>query len=198
MPTRREWLKTVAWTASVAGLALPAHLQAQPATGKKVAFLVGVDKYLKPGFGPLTCCERDVVQLEAALRDLGFAQVEVLLGSGTGTKRATKANIEESLQKNLRLPIALQGGERRRAEGLARANQPPGNAKGQRTMGDRMPEDVAPSRSEAGGLNDSVSSGGTTTHKLVGTTAGEERDDNGLKMKQIDVARERTSAKRPR
>ena len=98
MPTRRDWLKNVVWTASAAGLALPAHLLAQPAGGKKVAFLVGVDKYLKPGFRALTCCERDVVQLEGALRELGFSQIEVLLGSGTGTKRATKANIEQALQ----------------------------------------------------------------------------------------------------
>jgi sulfatase modifying factor 1 len=99
MPTRRDWLKNVVWTASAAGLALPAHLLAQPAGGKKVAFLVGVDKYLKPGFRALTCCERDVVQLEGALRELGFSQIEVLLGSGTGTKQATKANIEQALQK---------------------------------------------------------------------------------------------------
>jgi sulfatase modifying factor 1 len=99
MPTRRDWLKNVVWTASAAGLALPAHLLAQPAGGKKVAFLVGVDKYLKPGFRALTCCERDVVQLEGALRELEFSQIEVLLGSGTGTKRATKANIEQALQK---------------------------------------------------------------------------------------------------
>ena len=52
-------------------------------------------------------------------------------------------------------------------------------------MSDRVPGDVPPAPSEAGRLNDGVLRGGTTTHKLVGTTAGEERDDNALKMKFV-------------
>jgi formylglycine-generating enzyme required for sulfatase activity len=52
-------------------------------------------------------------------------------------------------------------------------------------MSDRVPEDVPPAPSEAGRLNDGVLRAGTTTHKLVGTTAGEERDDNALKMKFV-------------
>jgi sulfatase modifying factor 1 len=99
MQTRRDWLKNVAWTVSGAGLALPAALHAQPAKGKKVAFLVGVNKYLKNGFEKLPCCERDVIEVEKALKSLGFNETVVLLGSAEGEAKATKQNIERALQK---------------------------------------------------------------------------------------------------
>jgi sulfatase modifying factor 1 len=101
MQTRREWLKNVAWTAGVVGLALPDSLTAQTKArlGKKVALLIGVDIYVKPGFPPLTCCERDVRSVQQALQKLGFDSIEVLLGSAEGAGRATKQNIEQTLNR---------------------------------------------------------------------------------------------------
>jgi len=109
MPTRRTILRhlfsagtlTAGGLVTGGGLALPTRLFAQgdpPSPGKKVAFLVGVDKYLKPGFSPLNCCERDVLEVAKELKSLGFGPIEVLLGSGTGEKQATKANIEPALE----------------------------------------------------------------------------------------------------
>lgn len=103
MTTRRQILNQLMLISAAllsAGLALNSPLRAQgepQAPGKKVAFLVGVDRYLKPGFPPLDCCERDVQEVEQALKSLGFEKVEVLLGSASGAGQATKANIERSL-----------------------------------------------------------------------------------------------------
>ena len=61
---------------------------------KKVALLVGVEEYLKPGFDSLNYCEDDAKAVGVELKKLGF-EVTVLLGSAQDdTQRATKANIE--------------------------------------------------------------------------------------------------------
>ncbi|MCA9056462.1 MAG: caspase family protein [Planctomycetaceae bacterium] len=64
----------------------------------KVALLVGVNKYLKPGFSDLEFAEADVVAMSAELQKLGF-DVTTLLGSGKGAAQATKANIEAAARK---------------------------------------------------------------------------------------------------
>jgi hypothetical protein len=70
---------------------------------KKVALLVGVNQYLKPGFGPLRFAEADVTAVGAELKKLGF-EVTLLLGSGRGEQQATKANIEAAA-RNMVAPL---------------------------------------------------------------------------------------------
>jgi sulfatase modifying factor 1 len=72
---------------------LPAKLSADDPAPRKVALLVGVNKYLKPGFNDLQFAEADVTAVGNELDRLGFS-VTVLLGSGTGDQQATRANIE--------------------------------------------------------------------------------------------------------
>lgn len=71
---------------------------ADDAAPKKVALLVGVNQYLKPGFKPLQFAEADVTAVAEELRKLGFS-VTVLLGSGSGEAQATQANIEATARK---------------------------------------------------------------------------------------------------
>lgn len=61
--------------------------------GKKVAFLVGVNKYKKPGFSSLSYAERDVDQMSKELESLGF-EVSKLTG-----KDATKTNLDTTIKK---------------------------------------------------------------------------------------------------
>lgn len=74
-----------------------ANVQAVPvgdeATGKKVAFIVGVNKYKKPGFRQLEYAERDVSEMSKELKKIGF-EVTMLLG-----KQATKANLDTTINK---------------------------------------------------------------------------------------------------
>lgn len=63
------------------------------ANGKKVAFLVGVNEYKKPGFANLKYAERDVSEVGKVLDQLGFS-VTVLKG-----KDATKSAIDSSLRE---------------------------------------------------------------------------------------------------
>ena len=65
---------------------------------KKVALLVGVNKYQRRGFPDLKYAERDVEDLAVELKKLGF-QTSLLKGSATGATQATRANIETALQK---------------------------------------------------------------------------------------------------
>jgi sulfatase modifying factor 1 len=70
---------------------------------KKVALLVGVNQYLKPGFRALRFAEADVTAVGAELKKLGF-EVTLLLGSGQGEQQATKANIEAAA-RNMVAPL---------------------------------------------------------------------------------------------
>ena len=82
---------------------------------KKVALLVGVNTYDKPGFAPLKFAESDVDALAAELKKHGFA-VTVLKGSGKDKLRATRENIDrtikhlvEPLSQNDLMLVALSG-----------------------------------------------------------------------------------------
>ena len=65
---------------------------------RKAALLVGVNKYLKPGFAELHFAEADVTAVAEELKTLGF-DVTLLLGSGKGDQRATRKNIEKAARK---------------------------------------------------------------------------------------------------
>lgn len=77
---------------------LASLLPADEGTPKKVALLVGVNQYLKPGFKPLQFAEADVIAVGDELKKLGFG-VTVLLGSGKGEQQATQANIDAAARK---------------------------------------------------------------------------------------------------
>jgi formylglycine-generating enzyme required for sulfatase activity len=65
---------------------------------KKVALLVGVNKYQRRGFPDLNYAERDVEELASELKKLGF-QTSLLKGSSEGNAKASRANIEAALQE---------------------------------------------------------------------------------------------------
>ncbi len=65
---------------------------------RKVALVVGVERYDKPGFNPLDYAEDDVEAVGQRLAKLGF-RVTTLKGSGRGSARATKRTIESTLER---------------------------------------------------------------------------------------------------
>jgi hypothetical protein len=65
---------------------------------RKIALLVGVNQYHKPGFRDLQFAEADVQAVARELEKLGF-QVTLLLGSASGERQATLANIEAAAWK---------------------------------------------------------------------------------------------------
>jgi tetratricopeptide (TPR) repeat protein len=69
-----------------------------PAEPQKVALLVGVNEYLKPGFKALQFAEADVTAVGVELEKLGF-EVTILLGSAEGKAKATRANIEAAARR---------------------------------------------------------------------------------------------------
>ncbi len=68
---------------------------ARAAEPKKVALLVGVNKYFKAGWTKLDYPEADVEAVAVELRRLGF-QVTILKGSSAGQAQATLENIEST------------------------------------------------------------------------------------------------------
>jgi formylglycine-generating enzyme required for sulfatase activity len=80
---------------------------------KKVALLVGVNKYYKERFRDLCDAERDVQDIGAALRDLGFT-VDPLKGSN-----ATRQNIKDHLDQLLEGKFA---GDPRPGEGIGKGD----------------------------------------------------------------------------
>lgn len=72
---------------------------------RKVAFLVGVEKYEKSGFSNLDYAEDDVSELGKALKAYGF-EVTGLLGSSTGKLKATRANVQSVLEQQFLPQIA--------------------------------------------------------------------------------------------
>ena len=68
---------------------------------RKVALLVGVNRYMKPGFKDLKFAESDVRAVGAELEKLGF-EVTTLLGSESGRQQATLANIEAAAHTMVR------------------------------------------------------------------------------------------------
>ncbi|MCA9052535.1 MAG: caspase family protein, partial [Planctomycetaceae bacterium] len=77
---------------------LAGGIRADAAEPRKVALLVGVNDYLKPGFKPLLFAEADVLAVGEELKKLGF-EVTILLGSDKAERRATRANIEAAAHK---------------------------------------------------------------------------------------------------
>ena len=82
----------------------PAH--ADDSGPRRVALLVGVDQYLKPGFKDLEFAEADVTAVAKELETLGF-EVTTLLGSAGGDRKATLANIEAAA-KAMVVPLGKQ------------------------------------------------------------------------------------------
>jgi uncharacterized caspase-like protein len=98
----------------VLSLSLSLTAAAQEA-GKRVALLVGVNRYDKRGFRDLEYAERDVEELAKVLEPAGY-EVHVLTASATGANRATLKNIQAALDgvvkertKNDTVVIALTG-----------------------------------------------------------------------------------------
>ncbi|MCA9053867.1 MAG: caspase family protein [Planctomycetaceae bacterium] len=76
-----------------------ASLRGDDSRPQKVALLVGVNRYLKPGFDDLSYSEDDVTAVGEELQKLGF-KVTVLTGSAKQEQqRATKANIEKTTRR---------------------------------------------------------------------------------------------------
>ena len=101
-PLRRAILhsrcRTIAVVLVLIGVSGMAQAQSKAEPTKKVAFLVGVNTYLKPGFDNLKYAEADVDAVAVQLRRLGF-QAVVLKGSATGPLKATRANMLAQLAK---------------------------------------------------------------------------------------------------
>ena len=68
---------------------------------RKVAFLVGVNKYDHRRLDDLAFAERDVTELGKVLTAQGF-DVRLLLGSGTRAAQATRANVEAGITDALK------------------------------------------------------------------------------------------------
>jgi sulfatase modifying factor 1 len=86
-------------------IALTAHrctaAEAPKAAPKKIALLVGINKYEKRGFRDLQYAERDVAELTKVLVPAGY-QVYLLTGSSDGNRRATLTNIQKAVDVVLR------------------------------------------------------------------------------------------------
>ncbi len=87
----------VLWTFA---MPLPAALAQAPNAGRRVALLVGVNKYDKRGFRDLEFAERDVEELAELLKSGGY-EIHLLTGSSTGQLRAELKNIEQAIEKVL-------------------------------------------------------------------------------------------------
>jgi hypothetical protein len=74
----------------------------QAAAPKRVAFLVGINEYEKPGFDTLRFAERDVGELKVALDKLGFRTVLLKGSAQEAEQRATRDNIERQLKNVLK------------------------------------------------------------------------------------------------
>ena len=79
----------------------PASVVAEDPAGKKVALLVGVNKYDKRLFNDLSYAERDVEEMATVLEKGGY-EVQLLTGSASGAKRATLKNIQAAVETLLK------------------------------------------------------------------------------------------------
>ena len=86
--------RTVLAITVVFTIALPSMLCAE-----KVALLIGVEDYQKRGFSNLRYAEDDMKDLSAELKSQGFT-VALILGSESGSKKATAANIRKVIQQS--------------------------------------------------------------------------------------------------
>src|SRR5205085_10327438 len=69
--------------------------------GKKVALLIGVNKYDKRGFHDLAYAERDVEELGQVLSQGGY-EIHLLTGGAAGEKRATLENVHKAIDAVLK------------------------------------------------------------------------------------------------
>src|SRR5262249_38317932 len=97
MLSRRSWLPVLITLVAAAALAGILFAQQAPA-GKKVAFLVGINEYEKPGFDTLRYAERDAESLKVELDKLGFRTVLLKGSAQNADQRATRENIERELK----------------------------------------------------------------------------------------------------
>ncbi len=80
---------------------LPSAAEPAKPEGKRLALIVGVNEYQNRNLENLKYAERDATELQAVLKKAGFT-VRLLLGSGTGADKATKANVEKALEALLK------------------------------------------------------------------------------------------------
>src|SRR4051812_26413435 len=84
--------RTLAATATMLAAVLAALPSSAQVAGKRVALVVGVDKYESRKLDDLQYAERDAADLTKVLRDAGFT-VRTLLGSVAGADAATRDNV---------------------------------------------------------------------------------------------------------
>jgi formylglycine-generating enzyme required for sulfatase activity len=88
--------------ALLVGLLAHERPQAQEAaSSKKVALLIGVNKYDRRGFRDLEFAERDVEEMQPLLEQAGY-EVRVLTAGASGANRATLENIEAAVESLLK------------------------------------------------------------------------------------------------
>lgn len=97
-----------------------AAISPQPgrAEGRRVAFLVGVNEYLKPGLKPLRFAEADVEAVTAELKNFGF-ETTLLTGTQATNRRINETVVEltASLTRNDTVLVMLAGhGQQLRVE----------------------------------------------------------------------------------
>jgi sulfatase modifying factor 1 len=78
-----------------------ASAQKPAVEGRRIALLIGVNKYDKRGFRDLEYAQRDVEELAAFLREADY-ETHLLTGSASGDKRATLANIQKAVETVLK------------------------------------------------------------------------------------------------
>src|SRR5262245_6019173 len=87
------WLAAGLWSAVAA---LPTDAQTPEGGGKKMALLIGVNKYENRKFRDLEFAERDVEELADILGPAGY-EVQLLTSDGQGPKQATLANVQKAI-----------------------------------------------------------------------------------------------------
>jgi len=90
----------VLFVANACAFRTPNRVEAEdnPSACSKVALLVGINKYQKPGLPELSYAESDVDAVAAELKTFGF-EVTLLKGSSKGSEQATRENIEKTVRR---------------------------------------------------------------------------------------------------
>jgi len=88
----RRYVHLVAILAILSAIGLPAS---QAADGKRLALLIGVNRYDNRNLANLDFAERDVEELSTMLK--ASYQVRLLLGGSEGNDQATKANVDKAI-----------------------------------------------------------------------------------------------------
>jgi tetratricopeptide (TPR) repeat protein len=106
MSLNKTLWNSAAWPLISASLVLtsiisPLAVSQTPPVGKKVALLIGVNKYDKRGFRDLEYAERDVAVMKPLLENAGF-EVHLLTASAEEARRATLKNIQATIERVLK------------------------------------------------------------------------------------------------